>query len=96
MSISLDIEGLYCAACVGRAERVLGRLPGVTQAQVNLADNTLALDGSADPAEVHAALQKAGYGLRPGTIALSVEGLDDSVAETRLKQALSGLAQVQG
>jgi P-type Cu+ transporter len=96
MTVSLEIEGLYCAACVGRAERVLARLPGVDHAEVNLAANTLSLDGSTDPATLHSALQKAGYGLRPATMALGVEGLDDAAAEARARAALSGLAQVIG
>jgi copper chaperone CopZ len=33
------IEGMTCAACVGRVERVLARTPGVASAQVNLATN---------------------------------------------------------
>ncbi len=36
-SLDLGIGGMTCASCVGRVERVLRKLPGVTSASVNLA-----------------------------------------------------------
>jgi Cu+-exporting ATPase len=36
-TVSLAIEGMTCASCVGRVERALLRVPGVLTAQVNLA-----------------------------------------------------------
>src|SRR5690554_4058343 len=33
----LDIDGMTCASCVGRAEKALLAVPGVTEATVNLA-----------------------------------------------------------
>jgi Cu+-exporting ATPase len=36
-SISFEIEGMTCAACSGRLERVLGKVDGVDRAAVNLA-----------------------------------------------------------
>ena len=35
IQLDLDIEGMTCASCVGRVERKLGKLDGVT-ASVNL------------------------------------------------------------
>ena len=37
-ALELAIEGMSCASCVGRIERALGKLLGVTQVAVNLAD----------------------------------------------------------
>lgn len=39
--IHLLVEGIHCAACVWLIEKTLGRMPGVTQAQVNLAGKRL-------------------------------------------------------
>ncbi len=36
-SVTLAIEGMTCASCVGRVERALKRVPGVAGAEVNLA-----------------------------------------------------------
>ena len=37
-SIRFRLEGMTCASCVARAERVLTAQPGVAAARVNLAD----------------------------------------------------------
>ncbi|TPW15230.1 MAG: hypothetical protein FD129_934, partial [bacterium] len=34
---TLDLTGMYCAACAGRIEKVLGATPGVESAYVNFA-----------------------------------------------------------
>lgn len=35
--VALKIEGMTCAACVSRVEKVLARVPGVANVRVNLA-----------------------------------------------------------
>ncbi len=39
-SLELAVTGMHCAACSSRIERVVGAMPGVTQASVNLAAET--------------------------------------------------------
>ncbi len=58
---------MTCAACAGRIERVLKRVPGVAAANVNLATEIAQVDGDArvTSAAVEAAIAKAGYGTRP-------------------------------
>lgn len=70
----LDIEGMTCAACVSRVERVLKRVPGVRDAAVNLATHraTVTVDGATDEALV-AAIEKAGYGAKPHVARFSAE-----------------------
>src|SRR6185369_15554965 len=41
--IDLPIGGMHCAGCVARVEKVLQDLPGVQEAQVNLATETATL-----------------------------------------------------
>ena len=36
-SVELAVEGMTCASCVGRVERAIKAIPGVTEATVNLA-----------------------------------------------------------
>ncbi|RCW88111.1 heavy metal translocating P-type ATPase [Paracoccus lutimaris] len=43
----LMVEGMTCASCVGRVEKALAALPGVTGAQVNLATGTAHIHHSA-------------------------------------------------
>ena len=62
--VHFDIEGMSCAACVGRVERVLQRVPGVTRAGVNLATRSAQVErlaGSAPDADLIAAVRKAGF-----------------------------------
>jgi Cu+-exporting ATPase len=64
---TIGVTGMTCAACAGRIERVLKRVPGVAAADVNLATETAQVDGDArlTTAAVEAAIAKAGYGTRP-------------------------------
>src|SRR5438128_10992064 len=65
--ITFPITGMTCASCVRRIEKALGRVGGVEQANVNLATEkaTVVYDPSvATPAQMQAAVEKAGYGVR--------------------------------
>ncbi len=60
--IALKVEGMTCASCVGRVEKALKKVPGVTGATVNLATETATVEASGDVAEAAlAAVRKAGY-----------------------------------
>ena len=65
-SVELAIEGMTCAACSARIEKVLKRLPGV-EAAVNLAAERARIryvPGVADPALLIATIKKAGFTAR--------------------------------
>ena len=64
---TIGVTGMTCAACAGRIERVLERVPGVAAANVNLATEIAQVDGDVrlTPAAIEAAIAKAGYGTRP-------------------------------
>ena len=64
-TIELAIDGMTCASCVGRVERALRAVPGVTEATVNLATERATIKGSADAAALIAAVADAGYDARP-------------------------------
>ena len=57
------VGGMTCASCTGRVERALRAVPGVLDAQVNLADETARLRTLAgmDEAVLAAAIADAGY-----------------------------------
>ncbi|WP_290536476.1 heavy metal translocating P-type ATPase [Alcanivorax sp.] len=58
----LAITGATCAACVRTIENALRNTAGVTQAQMNFADRTARVSGSADTKALIDAVEKAGYG----------------------------------
>lgn len=62
--LAYDIDGMTCASCSGRVEKALGKLPGVTEATVNLAmerADISVISGMVSDRQVIAAVEKAGY-----------------------------------
>lgn len=64
-TVSFDVEGMTCASCAARIERVLGKQPGVEAATVNLAAARARVRGEVDDQALIEAVAKIGYGLRP-------------------------------
>ena len=67
----LVLEGLSCASCVGRVERALAEVPGVTSASVNLATRRAEIrhrDGIVGAPALAAAVETAGYSARPAEV----------------------------
>ncbi|HET9643910.1 MAG TPA: cation transporter, partial [Burkholderiaceae bacterium] len=59
---------MSCASCVARVEKALKQVPGVVDAQVNLATEKASVritDRAVKPEDLGAAVQRAGYGLGP-------------------------------
>ncbi len=88
--IRFGIEGMSCGSCVGRAERALTAVPGVSAAHVNLADAsatvTLATDGNGQG--VADALKAAGYPARAHDISLTIDGMSCASCVGRVETAL--------
>jgi Cu+-exporting ATPase len=70
-SIRLSVLGMRCAGCVAAVETALREVPGVAAADVNFADHSAVVTGTAAPEALKQALQEAGY---DGAV---MEGLDD-------------------
>ncbi|MCK6423986.1 MAG: heavy metal translocating P-type ATPase [Burkholderiaceae bacterium] len=62
--VDLAVGGMTCASCVGRVERSLRRLPGVLDAEVNLATeqaHVRLVEGQLEVADLLGAIGRAGY-----------------------------------
>ncbi|KQT51197.1 ATPase [Aureimonas sp. Leaf454] len=59
----LTVEGMTCASCVGRVERAIAAVPGVSSATVNLATEraTIRTLPTVDTRTIEAAIRDAGY-----------------------------------
>ena len=57
-----NVTGMSCAACSARVEKAVSKVPGVTSCSVSLLTNSMGVEGTADPAQVIAAVEEAGYG----------------------------------
>jgi Cu+-exporting ATPase len=79
--LTLDIEGATCAGCVRKIETALRAVPGVAQADMNFATRTATVAGSADSAELIAAVQGIGYSASLPDAAEEPASADQDAAE---------------
>ena len=89
--ISFRIDGMTCAACVGRVERVLKRQPGVREATVNLATERARVeltDDGADLPALLAAVDDAGYAAGRARIELQVGDMTCAACVSRVERVL--------
>ncbi|EJO29252.1 heavy metal translocating P-type ATPase [Achromobacter marplatensis] len=95
-AISLPIEGMTCASCVGRVEKALKAVPGVHKASVNLATERadITFDGTPNVVAAVQAVQKAGYAVAENTIELSVSGMTCASCVGRVEKALKAVPGV--
>ena len=66
--LDIGVGGMTCAACVGRVERAIGKLPGVLEASVNLTTEKASvthLPEIVTAARIGEAIEAAGYEARP-------------------------------
>ncbi len=93
-TITLAIDGMTCASCVARSERVLRAQAGVVAASVNLATQSahVSFDDPAKADALAAALTRAGYASRAlpkDEIRLADHGAGDEWRKTALAAALT-------
>eukprot|EP00961_Rhodomonas_salina_P144506 1945855-Rhodomonas_salina.1 len=58
---TLKVEGMTCKKCVGRVEKALMTVPGVSAARVNLDAGTAEVEGTASLQAMVATLEEGGY-----------------------------------
>ncbi len=86
---TLPVSGMTCASCAGRVERALLKVPGVTTANVNLANEQVRIEGDdLGVATLIEAVEKAGYGVPLQSIELNIEGMTCASCVGRVERAL--------
>ncbi len=89
-TIQLPVTGMTCASCVNRVEKALRAVPGVTQANVNLATERASIQ--AEPGvsaeALAAAVRKAGYDVATAEHVLQIEGMTCASCVNRVEKAL--------
>ncbi|GGY52469.1 copper-translocating P-type ATPase [Bacterioplanes sanyensis] len=90
--ISLPIEGMNCASCVGRVEAALNKVDGVEQVVVNLATERAEIRShNADPQPLIDAIHRAGYQVPQQVTELSIEGMNCASCVGRVERALQAV-----
>jgi Cu+-exporting ATPase len=90
------VEGMTCASCVARVEKALRRVPGVVEANVNLAtESATVAAGAGTPREaLIKAVEDAGYGVPREEVALGIEGMTCASCVGRVEKALCAVPGV--
>ena len=69
-----DVTGMTCSACSARIEKSVSKLPGIKEVSVNLLKNSMVAsydESILDTSGIIQAVEKAGYGAIPKTLAQS-------------------------
>jgi Cu+-exporting ATPase len=88
-SLSVAIQGMTCASCAARVEKVLKQLPGVTDATVNMATETATISGTTDLASVQRAIEKSGFSVPTESLTFDIAGMTCASCSARVEKALS-------
>jgi Cu+-exporting ATPase len=96
LRLDLPIEGMTCAACAARIERVLNRMPDV-EAAVNFAAEraSVGLAGGTTPSQVIEAIRDAGFSVPSQRVELVLGGMTCAACAARIEKVLNRLAGVQ-
>jgi len=92
--LAVGIEGMTCASCSARVENVLKQLPGVTDATVNLATETVTVSGETDAASVQRAIEKAGFSMPTESFVFDITGMTCASCSARVEKALAKMPGV--
>lgn len=95
-SFTFGIQSMSCASCVGRVEKALSAVTGVSQAHVNLASETATItaDGTFDAQNVITALDAAGYPAELKAYRFSIENMSCASCVGRVERSLSAIPGV--
>jgi heavy metal translocating P-type ATPase len=95
--LTIPVVGMTCASCVGRVEKALTRVEGVTAAHVNLATERadIALQGPVDRRALVAAIEDAGYEVPAARHELAVDGMTCASCVGRVERALAAVPGVR-
>ncbi|MCK0141833.1 heavy metal translocating P-type ATPase [Aliiroseovarius sp. F20344] len=89
-TLTLELQNLSCASCVGRAQRALESVDGVAEAPVNLATETarVSLSAPATTGDLANALDRAGYPAQRDTVVLDVQSMSCAACVGRVERLL--------
>src|SRR3990170_2371451 len=91
-TLTIGVGGMTCASCVARVEKALKKVPGVSDASVNLASEkaTVAFDpASTEVTSLLGAIEAAGYEPRRQTMVFDVVGMTCASCVARVEKALT-------
>ncbi|QSO50460.1 copper-translocating P-type ATPase [Alicyclobacillus curvatus] len=93
---TVPVEGMTCAACAARIEKVVGKLPGV-QIEVNLASERARFVTSEEVTwkDVVEKIEKTGYTVPSHTAEFNITGMTCAACAARIEKVVGRLEAVQ-
>lgn len=95
--VTLPIEGMTCAACSTRIEKVLNKMDGV-DAKVNLTTEKASVQYDSDKVSVEdisERIDKLGYKVKPEHIELDVMGMTCAACSSRIEKVLNKQPEIK-
>lgn len=95
-NVTMSIEGMSCASCVGRVEKSLSAIPAVSDVSVNLASETASFrtDDSNAVSQSVSVLRELGYPARTARVTLAVQSMTCASCVGRVEKNLAAVAGV--
>ena len=90
----LDVDGMYCAACVVHVEGAIRSLDNIHSVSVNLANETAKVEVDNDYTNypvIISAVRNSGYKVPLDTVRISIYAQDEQVDISKLEHGLSAL-----
>ena len=97
VQFTFRVDGMTCANCSSRVERVIKRMPGVVEANVNLATekaNVVVDDDGPAVAELFDQVERAGYHPVPDRLEIGVGGMTCANCVSRVERKLRAVPGV--
>jgi len=91
-NVRLPVTGMTCANCAANIERVLKKLPGVKEADVNFASEEASVTMDSDEVRVRDlidTIEKSGYGVAKTRVELPVTGMTCANCAANIERALN-------
>ncbi|MEW6034585.1 MAG: heavy metal translocating P-type ATPase [Chloroflexota bacterium] len=95
--VVIPVTGMTCASCVVHVSEALEEVPGVSQAQVNLASGQASVEydpSKADVQNLERAIKDAGYGVGRDTALLQISGMTCAACVEKIQTAVGSLPGV--
>jgi Cu2+-exporting ATPase len=92
--LQFSLPTIHCAACIGKIERGLSTLPGVSGVRVNLSLKRLTILGTTDPTHIEAELRSLGFEAFPLDLDALNSARDETGRALLMRMAVAGFAMM--
>ena len=92
MKTTLNVEGMTCASCSARIEKVLNKLDGVENASLNLMAKKAIIEYDPEKVKVEdfiKAIEKSGFSVPLSHVKLSIQGMTCAACSARIEKVLN-------